>query len=86
VRNAAAAAKLEGIRGSVVSMGAAPSVSSLDGDYQYDTQYDTDTPVPLPLPQPTEHDVSACLSATLLACCVRYAGRSQKHRTCGQSS
>lgn len=38
------------------AMRAAPSVSSLDGDYQYDT----DTTAPQALPQPTgpEHNVS----------------------------
>ena len=62
VRNAAAAAaKLGKNRGSTASMGALQSMSSLDGDNQYDPQYDTDTPAPLPLPQPTVHDVSGLL-------------------------
>lgn len=51
----AAAAKLRGGRGSTASMAAAPSVSSLDGDYQYDM----DTPAPRALLRPTDHDVSA---------------------------
>jgi hypothetical protein len=71
VRNAATAEKLGGLRGSTVSMGAAPSVSSLDGDYQYDTQYDTDTPAPQPQPQPqpTDHDVSGVLQCVCGAWC-----------------